>query len=172
MSITYDPERAKELLAEAGAEDLELTLTIPSFYGTTVPQVLVSDFNDVGVTLDRRIRRVRHLAAGRLHEQGLRPELRAARRAARLRQLRRTPSTTSSTTTPRCRRCTPRRWRPSNPDESAELLAQAARLVSEDHAADWLYNGATITAVGAGVSGFPVDSINSRINLAEVTVSR
>ena len=59
-----------------------------------------------------------------------------------------------------------------DPDESAELLAEAARLVSEDHAADWLYNGATITAVGTGVSGFPVDSINSRINLAEVTVSR
>jgi len=56
-------------------------------------------------------------------------------------------------------------------EESAALLAEAARLVAEDHAADWLYTGETITAVGAGVSGFPQDSINSRVDLAGVTVS-
>jgi peptide/nickel transport system substrate-binding protein len=58
-----------------------------------------------------------------------------------------------------------------DPDKSADLLAKAARIVSEDHAADWLYNGETITAVDPTVSGFPKDSINSRINLADVTVS-
>ena len=56
-------------------------------------------------------------------------------------------------------------------DASADLLAEAARLVSEDHAADWLYTGQTITAVDPNVSGFPQDSINSRIDLAGVTVS-
>ncbi len=35
-----------DLLADAGAEDLELTLTIPSFYTTTIPQILVSDLHD------------------------------------------------------------------------------------------------------------------------------
>ncbi len=50
--ISYDPEKAKDLLAEAGQEDLELTLTIPAFYGTTVPKVLISDFKKVGVALD------------------------------------------------------------------------------------------------------------------------
>ena len=57
-------------------------------------------------------------------------------------------------------------------EESAALLSEAARIVSEDHAADWLYNGVTITAVGAGVTGFPQDSVNSRINLADVAVSQ
>src|SRR5690606_15657074 len=32
-------------------KSLDLTLTIPSFYGTTVPQVLVSDLAKVGVDL-------------------------------------------------------------------------------------------------------------------------
>jgi len=56
-------------------------------------------------------------------------------------------------------------------DASAALLAQAARLVSEDHAADWLYNGATVTALRPTVSGFPQNSINSRIDLLGVTVA-
>ena len=47
----YDPDKAKQLLKDAGQENLTLTLTIPSFYGTTVPQLLTSDFKKVGVTL-------------------------------------------------------------------------------------------------------------------------
>src|SRR5690606_9570388 len=49
--VPYDPAKAKELLKQAGHEKLNLTLTIPSFYGTTVAQVLVSDFAKVGVSL-------------------------------------------------------------------------------------------------------------------------
>ncbi|MDF2920884.1 MAG: peptide transporter substrate-binding protein [Microbacterium sp.] len=48
----YDPEAARALLEEAGEEDLELTLTIPNFYPTTIPQILVSDLNEVGITLE------------------------------------------------------------------------------------------------------------------------
>ena len=53
----------------------------------------------------------------------------------------------------------------------APVLTVGFSWVSEDHAADWLYNGETITAVRPIVSGFPEDSINSRINLSGVTVA-
>jgi peptide/nickel transport system substrate-binding protein len=168
--ISYDPEKAKELLAEAGQEDLELTLTIPSFYGTTVPKVLISDFNKVGVTLkvnsvefptwledvytnhDYDLSFVLHVEP-RDFGNFANPDYYFGYDNAEVQDL----YTQAQAEV--------------DPDKSAELLAKAARIVSEDHAADWLYNGETITAVSPTVSGFPEDSINSRINLADVTVS-
>ncbi|MFJ4224727.1 ABC transporter substrate-binding protein [Microbacterium sp. NPDC089695] len=168
--ISYDPEKAKELLAEAGQEDLELTLTIPSFYGTTVPKVLISDFNKVGVTLDvdsvefptwledvytnhdYDLSFVLHVEP-RDFGNFANPDYYFGYDNAEVQDL------------------YTKALAEVDPDESAKLLAEAAHLVSEDHAADWLYNGATITAVSPLVSGFPQDSINSRIDLAGVTVA-
>ncbi|MGC5169356.1 ABC transporter substrate-binding protein [Microbacterium sp. DT81.1] len=169
--VSYDPERAKELLAEAGAEDLELTLTIPSFYGTTVPQVLVSNFDDIGVTLTVESVEfatwLQDVYTNKDYDLSfvLHVEPRDFANFAN-------PEYYFNYDNPEVQALYAEAMATVDPDESAELLAEAARLVSEDHAADWLYNGATITAVGPGVDGFPVDSINSRINLAEVTVSR
>lgn len=168
--ISYDPEKAKELLKEAGQEDLELTLTIPSFYGTTVPKVLISDFQKVGVTLkvdsvefptwledvytnhDYDLSFVLHVEP-RDFGNFADPEYYFGYDNSEVQDL------------------YSKALAEVDPDESAKLLAQAARIVSEDHAADWLYNGATITAVSPVVKGFPQDSINSRINLAGVTVA-
>jgi peptide/nickel transport system substrate-binding protein len=168
--ISYDPEKAKELLAEAGQEDLELTLTIPTFYGTTVPKVLISDFQKVGVTLkvdsvefpawledvytnhDYDLSFVLHVEP-RDFGNFADPEYYFGYDNADVQAL------------------YAEALAEVDPDASADLLAEAARIVSEDHAADWLYNGATITAVSPLVSGFPEDSINSRIDLAGVTVA-
>ena len=168
--ISYDPERAKELLAEAGQEDLELTLTIPSFYGTTVPKVLISDFQKVGVTLDvdsvefptwledvytnhdYDLSFVLHVEP-RDFGNFANPEYYFGYDNAEVQAL------------------YAQALSEVDPDASAELLARAARLVSDDHVVDWLYNGETITAVSPVVAGFPKDSINSRINLGAVTVS-
>jgi len=57
-------------------------------------------------------------------------------------------------------------------DQSSALLAQAAKIVSEDAAADWLVNFRTITAVRKGVEGFPTDQINSRLNVSALSVSK
>jgi len=55
--------------------------------------------------------------------------------------------------------------------EQDQLLAQAARIVSEDAAADWLTNFRTVTAVRQGIEGFPTDAINARLDLSHLAVS-
>ncbi|GAB3600862.1 ABC transporter substrate-binding protein [Microbacterium tumbae] len=166
----YDPERAKELLAEAGQEDLELTLTIPNFYGTTVPQVLISDFAAVGVTLKvdsvEFATWLEDVYTNKDYDLSfvLHVEPRDFGNFAN-------PDYYFGYDNPEVQSLYAEALAEIDPDASAGLLAQAARIVSEDHAADWLYNGETITAVRPIVTGFPQDSINSRINLSGVTVA-
>lgn len=169
-TTSYDPERAKELLAEAGQSNLKLTLTMPSFYGTTIPQVLVSDFNKIGVKLtvnsvefatwltdvyqnkDYDLSFVLHVEP-RDFGNYANPDYYFGYNNTTVQDL----YTKALATV--------------DPDESAKLLSEAAQIVAEDAVADWLYVGTTLTAVGPGVQGFPQDSINSRINLAGVTVT-
>jgi len=168
--ISYDPEKAKALLKEAGQEDLELTLTIPAFYGTTVPKVLISDFAKVGVTLD--VDSVEFPAwledVYTNHDYDLSFVLHVEPRDFGNFA---NPDYYFGYDNPEVQSLYTKALETVDADESAKLLAQAAKIVSEDHAADWLYNGETITAVSPLVSGFPKDSINSRIDLADVTVS-
>lgn len=168
--ISYDPEKAKALLKEAGQEDLELTLTIPSFYGTTVPKVLISDFAKVGVTLD--VDSVEFPAwledVYTNHDYDLSFVLHVEPRDFGNFA---NPDYYFGYDNPEVQSLYTKALETVDADESAKLLAQAAKIVSKDHAADWLYNGETITAVSPLVSGFPKDSINSRIDLAGVTVS-
>lgn len=168
--VSYDPEAAKALLAEADAEELDLTLTIPSAYGTTLQQILVSNLNAVGITLkvdavdfgtwisdvysnkDYELSIVNH-AEPRDFENWANPDYYFTYDNTEVQDL--YQQSLSST----------------DEGEAAELLAQAARIVSEDHAADWLYNWSSVVAVSPDVAGMPTDNVNSRINLAEITKS-
>ena len=53
-----------------------------------------------------------------------------------------------------------------------EKTKQAAKIVAEDQAADWLYNGASVVAVGTDITGFPSVNVNERLNLAELATSQ
>lgn len=57
-------------------------------------------------------------------------------------------------------------------DECDKLLAKAARLVSEDAAADWLFSYRITTATVKGVEGFPFDLSQTVLPLWNVTYTK
>ncbi|HEY9308313.1 MAG TPA: ABC transporter substrate-binding protein [Microbacterium sp.] len=166
----YDPEAAKALLAEAGAEDLELTLTIPSFYSTTIPQILVSDLDEVGITLDVNsvdfttwltdvytnhdydLSFVLHTEAHDFENWA-------------------NPDYYFTYDNPEVQELYAQSLAATDEAEAADLLTQAARIVSEDAGADWLYNGASVVAVGTNITGMPSINVNERLNIAEIAKS-
>ena len=169
--IPYDPEAAKKLLADAGEKNLSLTLTMPSFYGTTVPQLLVSDLNKVGITLkvnsvdfptwlqdvytnkDYQLSLVDH-AEARDFENWANPDYYFTYDNPKVQSLY-AQSLAATTDT-----------------QASDLLKQAARIVSEDMAADWLSNWNSVVAVGANVTGMPIDNVNARINAVDIAKSK
>jgi peptide/nickel transport system substrate-binding protein len=166
----YDPEAARALLAEAGVEDLTLELTIPSFYSTTIPQILVSDLGEVGITLevdsvdfptwlnDVYINKDYDLSFV-LHTEAHDFENWA------------NPDYYFTYDNPEVQRLYAESLAATDETEAADLLAQAARIVSEDAAGDWLYNGASVVAVGTNLTGLPTINVNERLNLAELAKS-
>ena len=167
----FDPAAAKKLLADAGVSDLTLTLTIPSFYGTTVSQILVSNLNDVGITL--KVKAVEFptwlndVYINKNYDLSfvLHTEARDFENWAN-------PNYYFTYNNPEVQKLYQQSLSATDEQTSADLLAQAAKIVADDQAADWLYNGASIVAVGTNVSGFPSVNVNERINLAELAKSK
>ena len=167
----FDPDAAKKLLAEAGAEDITLTLTIPSFYGTTVSQILVSNLDDVGITLkvnavefsawlnDVYINKNYDLSFV-LHTEAHDFENWA------------NPDYYFTYDNPEVQALYAKSVAATDPDQAADFLKQAAKIVASDQAADWLYNGASVVAVAPTVTGFPTVNTNERMNLADLAKSR
>ena len=62
----------------------------------------------------------------------------------------------------------------AEPDQetSDRLLARAARIVSEDAAADWLFNYRVTSAWAKGVTGFPVNMNQTRLPLWNVAYAK
>lgn len=166
----YDPEAAKALLDEAGVEDLTLTLTIPNFYATEIPQILVSNLNDVGITLevdsvdfstwlnDVYINKDYDLSFV-LHTEAHDFENWA------------NPDYYFTYDNPEVQELYAQSVAATDPDEAADLLKQAARIVSEDAGGDWLYNGASVVAVGANITGMPSINVNERLDLSQLAKS-
>jgi len=169
-SISFDPDRARELLAEAGAENLSLTLTIPNVYPGTLATFLVASYADVGVKLqvkqvdfstwltdvytnhDYDLSFVRHVEA-RDFGNWADPTYYFGFDNAEVQSL----YAQSLATT--------------DAQQSSDLLAEAAQIVDDQDAADWLFLSAPRAAVGTNVSNFPKNSLNVRLPLADVTVS-
>ena len=166
----FDPDAARDLLAEAGAEDITLELTIPSFYSTTIPQILVSDLNEVGITL--RVNSVdfptwlNDVYINKDYDLSfvLHTEARDFENWAN-------PDYYFTYDNPEVQALFAQSLAATDEGDAADLLADAARIVSEDAAADWLYNGASVVAVGTNITGMPSVNVNERLNLAELAKS-
>lgn len=170
--VPHDPQEARDLLVAAGQEDLSLTLTltIPSFYPTTIAQLLVSDLYEVGIVLEVRsvdfATWLQDVYTNRDYELSfvLHTEARDFGHWA-------DPDYYFTYDDPEVTELYTQSRTATSDEEAAELLAQAARIVAEDDAADWLFTGASLVALGPGVAGLPADSTNERLNVTELSKS-
>ena len=166
----YDPEAARQLLKEADAEDLDLTLTIPNFYSTTIPQILVSNLDEVGINLEVEsvdfATWLTDVYTNKDYDLSfvLHTEARDFENWAN-------PDYYFTYDNPEVQDLYAQSLAATDEAEAADLLKQAARIVAEDHAADWLYNGASVIAVGTNITGMPSINVNERLNLAEIAKS-
>ncbi|MGB4778302.1 ABC transporter substrate-binding protein [Microbacterium sp.] len=169
----YDPDEAKKLLAEAGyADGLDLTVTIPSFYAGTgfgpILDLITSQLSEVGITLtanqvefsawlndvhknhDYQLSIVDHAEARDFYNWA-------------------NPDYYFGYDNPEVQALWKKATTATSEDDYADALKEAARIVSEDAAADWLINPTTLVAVDTRLSGVSVDSTSSRLNITEAT---
>lgn len=166
----YDPERAKQLLTEAGVQNLNLTMTIPNFYGTTIPNLLVSQLNEVGITLnvdqvefatwlekvftnkDYELSYIDHAEAADFGNYA-------------------NPEYYFNYNNPEVQALYAEALAALDEETVNSKLGEASEIVAKDAVAKWLYNYTPTTAIHSKVSGFPTSNTNSRINLEGVKVA-
>ncbi|MFC4223065.1 ABC transporter substrate-binding protein [Lysinibacter cavernae] len=166
----YDPEHAKQLLAEAGQSNLTLTLTVPNHYEMTPINLLVSQLADVGITLnvqsvefstwleqvytnkDYDLSYVNHAEARDFGNYA-------------------NPDYYFNYNNPAVDALYEDSLSATSDDQVDSKLAEASALVAADAPAKWLYNYTPPTAISTKVSGFPTSNTNARLNLVAATVS-
>ncbi|GAA2751649.1 ABC transporter substrate-binding protein [Amnibacterium kyonggiense] len=166
----YDPAAAKAAIAAAGLTGTTLTLTVPTVYGTTVSDVLTSEFKAVGITLkvssvdfttwltkvytnkDYELSFVDHAEAHDFANWT-------------------TPGYYFNYSDPQVDRLAAQARTALTASEADAKLAQAARIVAEHAPAAWLYTAINQTAIRTTVHGFPTDFTSNRLNLADLAVT-
>lgn len=168
----YDPAGAKKLLRQAGYRGgLKLTLRIPNIYPAEIGDYLASELKRVGIQLtvrpvefqtwldsvytkhDYQLSLVDHAEARDLNNFA-NPAYYFGYDNANVQKWYAAARTASSDA------------------ERDALLKKAARQVSEDAAADWLFVNQTLTVVHSGVTGVPRNFTSNRYDLADLAVAK
>ncbi|MGW0869210.1 ABC transporter substrate-binding protein [Streptomyces sp. NPDC002740] len=168
----YDPAGAKKLLRQAGhGSGLKLTVQIPNIYPTEIGDYLASQLKQVGIQLTVRqvefqtwldtvytkhayqLSIVDHAEARDLYNFA-NPAYYFGYDDADVQKWYAAAQTAA------------------DDSERDALLKQAARKVSEDAAADWLFVSQTLTVVRSGVTGVPVGFTSNRYDLANLAVAK
>jgi peptide/nickel transport system substrate-binding protein len=166
----YDPAAAKAALAAAGVAGSTFTLTIPNVYGTTVSDVLTSEFKAVGVTL--KVKSVDFTSwlttvyTNKDYELSFVDHAEAHDFANWV-----TPGYYFNYSDAKVNRLYEQATTALSAAEADAKLAQAARIVAEDAPAAWLYTAINETAMRTTVKGFPVDFTSNRLNLVDLEVT-
>lgn len=170
----YDLDKAKALMAEAGyseSKPLTLTLTYASIYGTELGDQLRSQLAKIGIDLkvnvvefstwlqdvytnkDYDISLVDHNESHDFYQWA-------------------DPTYYYNYDNKDVQQLYAQAIAATSDDERDELLAKAAKLVSEDAPADWLFNYRVTTVWVNGVSGFPVNLNQTLLPLYDVTYTK
>lgn len=166
----YNPEGARELLAEAGAEDLELTLRVPNTYDSRISEYIAAQLGEVGVTVN-----IEQLEFSTWLEdvfQGKNYELSMVLHVAPA--LAKNYSNASyywNYDDATAQQLAADAKVATSLDERNALLGDLARHISEQAASDWLYSPVTKVVARAGVTGFPVDGLANRMPVSGIEVA-
>lgn len=165
----YDPDAARALLAEAGQQQLSITITAPNFYDTAALDLVTTQLAEIGVSAkvapvefskwlsdvytnhDFDLSYVDHAEARDFSNYT-------------------NPDYYFSYDNPEVQRLYAESLATTDDGEADALLSQAARIVAEDAPVKWLFNYTPTNVVASHVSGFPDVNTNSRVNLANVSV--
>lgn len=168
----YDPASAKSLLKQAGYGDgLKLTVQIPTIYPAEIGDYLASQLKQVGIQLtvkqvefqtwlntvftqhDYQLSLVDHAEARDLYNFA-NPAYYFGYDNADVQKWYAAAGTATSDS------------------QRDTYLKKAARQVSEDAAADWLFVSQTLTVVRSGVTGVPRNFTSNRYDLANLAVAK
>ena len=170
----HDPEQARRLLAQAGygpEHRLKLRLTYANTYGSELGDQLRSQLRQVGIDLDVRVVEfsvwLQDVHANKDYDLSLvdHGESHDFHQWAN-------PGYYYNYDNRQVQELYQKAMATTSADDSDRLLAQAARIVSSDAAADWLFNYRVTTAWRTGLEGFPVDLNQSLMPLSDVTYRR
>lgn len=166
----YDPEGARELLAEAGADDLELTLRVSNTYDSRISEYIAAQLAEVGVTVNIEQLEfstwLEDVFQGKNYELSMvlhvAPAL--AKNYSNAAYYWNYDDATAQQLAADAKVAT-------SLDERNALLGDLARHISEQAASDWLFSPVTKVVARAGVSGFPVDGLANRMPVSGIEIA-